>query len=257
MMRIVVAVKSVAVPDEEFELAADGRGIDPDFLDWSINEWDPFSVEQALQMVAAAGGEVVVVTVGGPAADEALLAALAMGADRAVRVNADFGGVDPLAAARLLAGVVGREEPDLVLCGAQSADAAHGATGVAVAGLLDYPHIAVVKSIADGLAGHLTVGRELEGGRVQEMEIRLPAVLTVQSGINVPRYANLRAIKQARQKPLEVLDPGSLAGPGPSAPGPRLRRMYELKGQVGAEMIEGGPDEAARRINAILAEALR
>ncbi|MBS1862053.1 MAG: electron transfer flavoprotein subunit beta [Actinobacteria bacterium] len=258
-MRIMVPVKSVAVPDEEFELTSDGLDIDPDFLDFTSNEWDPFAVEQALQMVEAAGGEVIVVTVGGKEAEEALMAALAMGADRAIRVDIAVAGFDPLAAARHLAGVVAREAPDLVLCGVQSSDAAHGATGVALAGLVDYPHIAVVKSIASDPAGYLTVGRELEGGVVQQMEIRLPAVLTVQSGINDPRYANLRAIKQARGKPLEVVDPASsgLEGAAGRGSGPRLRQIYELKDRASAEMIRGGPREVAERINEIIAEALR
>src|SRR5256885_3964199 len=202
-MRIVVPVKQVAAVDEDFELVDDGARVDPDFLEWSLNEWDDFSLEAALQL--ADGDEVVVVTVGDEEATEGLLTCLAKGADRGVRIWEDsLEGADALAVARVLAAAVGRESPDLVLCGVQSSDAVNSATGIGLAGHLDLPHVAVARAIsADG--GSLTVERELEGGLVEVLRIGLPALLTVQTGINEPRYANLRAIKQAREKPLEGL----------------------------------------------------
>src|SRR5919198_6881 len=118
-------------------------------------------------------------------------------------------GADALAVARILAEVVRREQPDLVLCGVQSSDAVNSATGIGLAGVLDLPHVAVVRAIS-AENGSLVVERELEGGLVEVVRIGLPALLTVQTGINEPRYANLRAIKQAREKPLEVLDLGGL-----------------------------------------------
>src|ERR671934_891786 len=149
-MRIVVPVKQVAVVDEDFELAGDGTGVDPDFLEWSLNEWDDFSLEAALQL--SGDGEVVVVTVGDEEATEGLLTCLAKGADRGVRVWEDsLAGADALAVARVLAEAVRREQPDLVLCGVQSSDAVNSATGIGVAGFLDLPHVAVVRAIsADG-----------------------------------------------------------------------------------------------------------
>src|SRR5438067_8178992 len=210
-MRIVVPVKQVAVVDEDFELVDDGAGVDPDFLEWSLNEWDDFSLEAALQL----SDEVVVVTVGDEEATEGLLTCLAKGADRGIRIWEDaLEGADALAVARVLAEAVRREQPDLVLCGVQSSDAVNSATGIALAAHLDLAHVAVARAIsADD--GSLTVERELEGGLVEVVKIGLPALLTVQTGINEPRYANLRAIKQAREKPLEVLD---LAGLGLSPP---------------------------------------
>ncbi len=208
-MRIVVAVKQVAALDEEFELL-DGVRVDPDFVEWDLNEWDSFSLEAALLIREGAGGEgdeVVVVTVGDEESEAGLLSCLAKGADRAVRVwDESLEGADVLAVAQVLSVVVGRESPDLVLCGVQSSDAVNGATGVAIAGLLGCPHVAVVRQIEfDAVSGVLTVERELEGGVVEVLRVRTPALLTVQTGINEPRYATLRAIKQAREKPLEVL----------------------------------------------------
>jgi electron transfer flavoprotein beta subunit len=254
-MKIVVPVKQVAVVDEDFELADSGTGVDPDFLEWSLNEWDEFSVEAALQL----GDEVVVVTVGGDEATEGLLACLAKGADRAVRIWEDsLAGADALAVARVLAAAVGRESPDLVLCGVQSSDAVNSATGIGLAGFLDMPRVAVARAIAPE-GGSLTVERELEGGLVEVVRIGLPALLTVQTGINEPRYANLRAIKQAREKPMEELD---LAGLGLSssdieaASGSRLRKLAVPEAGEGAEMLQGSPAEVATRIREIVAERL-
>src|SRR6202451_2641792 len=148
-MKIVVAVKQVAALDDEFELLDDGSGVDPDFFEFDLNEWDAFSLEVALELREAADdGEVVVVTVGDQESEEALLSCLAKGADRAVRVSSDgLATDDPLTVARVLAAAVERESADLVLCGVQSSDAVNGATGVALAGYLDLPHGAVGKSL--------------------------------------------------------------------------------------------------------------
>ena len=257
-MKVVVPVKQVAVVDEDFELADDGTAVDPDFLEWSLNEWDEFSVEAALQL-AGDDGEVVVVTVGDDEATEGLLTCLAKGAGRGIRVwEQSLTSADALAVARVLAAVVERESPDLVLCGVQSSDAVNSATGIGLAGFLDLPHVAVARAISGG-EGSLTVERELEGGLVEGVRIGLPALLTVQTGINEPRYANLRAIKQAREKPLEVLD---LAGLGLSgddvagASGGRLRKLAVPEAGEGAEMLTGSAAEVATRIREIVQDRL-
>ena len=232
-MKIVVPVKQVAALDDEFELLDDGSDVDPDFVERDLNEWDAFSLEAALQLREATGddGEVVVVTVGDDEAEEALLGCLARGADRAVRIWDDsLAGADPLAVARVLAGAVGREGADLVLCGVQSSDAVNGATGVALAGYLELPHVAVIKRLDyDPASSTATVKRELEGGLVEVLRVRTPALLTIQTGINEPRYANLRAIKQAREKPLEVTTPDELgvdSGAIAAAAGSRRRELH-------------------------------
>ena len=114
---------------------------------------------------------------------------------------------DPITTARALAGPIRDEAPDLVLCGVQSSDAVQGATGTALAELLGLPRVAVVKKLEyDGAARKAVVQRELEGGLVDVTEVETPALLTIQTGINEPRYANLRAIKQAEQQEVPVVD---------------------------------------------------
>ena len=161
-----------------------------------INEWDTFAVEAALET----GDEVVVIGVGDD--DEALLTALAMGADRAVHVRTSEE-LDSLATARLLAPVVSEEAPDLVICGA------NGSTGTALAALAGLNRVAVVKGFTVD-EGSATCERELEGGLVERVKIPLPALITVQTGINEPRYATLRGIRQASSKPMNVIEPDSI-----------------------------------------------
>lgn len=249
-MRIVVAVKQVKVLGDELELTADGRDVDPDFLDRALNEWDACAVEEALRLREQLGeGEIVVVTVGDAEAESALRRALAMGADRAVRVEAEP--FDPVSTARALAGVARGEAPDLVLCGVQSADSVQGSTGVALAELLGLPRVAVVTKLEWEGSGPARVHRELEGGLVDLVEVDTPAVLTIQTGINEPRYANLRAIKQAEQHEIPVVAAGDLGEPAY-----RVRRMFAPPRGEGAELLEGSPGVVAQRILEIVRERL-
>jgi len=261
-VKVVVAVKAVATLDDEVELVDDETAVDPDGLEWDINEWDTFSLEEALTLRDAAGdGEVVVVTVGDEESHDALLACLAKGADRAVRIWDDtLAGADPLAVARVLAAGIERESPDLVLCGVQSSDAVNGATGVATAAHLGLPHVAVVKGLDyDAAAGVATVERELEGGLVEVLRVRVPALLTIQTGINEPRYATLRAIKQAREKPLDevgLADLGLDDGALDAARSSRTRRLRHPEKGAGAQMLDGSPAEVAARIADIVKERM-
>jgi electron transfer flavoprotein beta subunit len=264
-MKLVVLVKQVAALDEEFELLDDRPGVDPDYLEWDLNEWDNFSLEAALQIRESAGGdgdEVVVVTVGDDEAEEGLRSCLAKGADRAIRIwDESLAGADVLAVARVLAAAVERESPDLVLCGVQSSDAVNGATGVALAGYLDLPRVAVVTRLDyDAAGGAVTADRELEGGLIEVVRMSTPALLTIQTGINEPRYATLRAIKQAREKPLEVagleelgLDPEAVA----VAAGSRMVSLATPDRGEGAEMLNGSPGSVAARIVEIVQERLK
>lgn len=259
-MKVVVCVKQVAQLDDDFELRDDGRDVDPDCVEWDLNEWDAFALEAAVRLgESAAEAEIVVVTVGDDEAEERLRACLAKGADRAVRVwDGGLVDADVMLVARLLAAVVEREAPDLVLCGVQSSDGVSGATGVAMAGFLGLPRVAVVTGIDyDASARTATVERELEGGLVERLRVRTPALLTVQTGINEPRYASRRAIKQAREKPLEELTPADLGLDAEAVARTVASRVTAMdhppKGDA-AELIEGGPDEVAARILAIVEE---
>ncbi|MBS0447635.1 MAG: electron transfer flavoprotein subunit beta/FixA family protein [Proteobacteria bacterium] len=262
-MKILVPVKRVAALEEDFEIAADGRDVDPDFLNWDLNEWDDYSLEAAVQVKEAAGDgavEVIAVTVGPDDAEEVLRKCLAKGADRALRVWDDaLEGGDPIAIARVLAAVARRENAALVLAGTQSADHGHASTGIALAALLDRPHAAVVAGLDCKPGTTMAVAqRELEGGLLQTIELPLPAVLTIQLGINTPRYASLRGIKQAASRPIETMSPQDLgladAQLGAAGSLSRVRRMYvPEKGR--AQMIEGSAADQAARLIQIIKEA--
>jgi electron transfer flavoprotein beta subunit len=247
-VKVVVCVKQVGALGDEVEFTDDERDVDPDYLDYALNEWDSYATEEALRLRDAAGdGEVVAVTVGDEDAEDAMRRALAMGADRGVRIWSDeLAGADSITVARALAEVVRAENADLVLCGVQSADAAQAATGTALAEVLDLPRVAVVTKVELG-SGTATVHRELEGGLVDVVEVDTPAVLTIQTGINEPRYATLRAIKQAEQKEIEVREPGEV---GP--PAARVRRMFVPPKGEGAEMLDGDAAVIAGRIKEIV-----
>src|SRR5580698_3887109 len=258
-MKILVAVKQVAALDEDFEIRADGKDVEPDFLVRDLNEWDDFSLEEAMKIKESASTpvEVVAVCIGPEDADEALRKCLAKGADRAIRVWDDaIEGSDSIAIARLIASVATREAPDLLFAGVQSSDHTFASTGIATAALLDWPHAAVVTSLTYTPGANTAVfKRELEGGVLHEMQIECPAVLTIQLGINTPRYASLRAIKQAAAKPIEVL---SLAELGVAAVHvgeigslSRVRRMY-MPEKSRAQMIEGSVTEQAAQLARII-----
>jgi electron transfer flavoprotein beta subunit len=215
-----------------------------------LNEWDACATEEAIRIRERLGeGEVVVVTVGDEESEGALRRCLAMGADRAIRVDAEPR--DPISTARALAGVVAAESPDLVLTGVQSADSVQGSTGSALAELAGLPCVAVVTSVDWSGSGPATVDRELEGGLVDVVEVDTPAVLTIQTGINQPRYANLRAIKQAEQHEIAV------AAADPGEPAYRVRRMFTPPRGAGAELIDGNAAQVAQRIAELLKERLK
>lgn len=230
-------------------MTSDGLDVDPDYLDRALNEWDACATEEAIRIRERLGdGEVVVVTVGDEEADAALRRCLAMGADRAIRVDAEP--LDPVSTARALAGVVAAESPELVLTGVQSADSVQGSTGVALAELAGLPRVAVVAKLDWDGSGPAVVDRELEGGLVDVVEVDTPALLTIQTGINAPRYANLRAIKQAEQREIAVV--AAEAG----EPAYRVRRMFTPPRGEGAEMLDGNPAQVAQRIAALVEERL-
>ncbi len=244
-MKILVCVKQVGTLADELELTRDARAVDPDFLDYSLNEWDACAIEAALALRdASGGGEVVAVTVGDDEADSVLHRALAMGADRGIRL--DLVTQDPLSVARALAPLVAAESPDLVLAGVLSADLANGAVPGALAGLAGLPFVAVaVRVEIEG--ARLLVSRELEGGLVERVALDLPAVVSVQTGINAPRYVNFRQLKQAEATDLDV----RAASDSPGAIGWQLAAPERGEG---AEMLPGRAGDIAARILELVAE---
>jgi electron transfer flavoprotein beta subunit len=260
-MKILVAVKQVSTLDDDFEFRDDGRDVDPDFLIRDLNEWDDFSLEEAVKIKEASTEpvEIVAVSVGPDDADESLRKCLAKGADRAIRVwDAAMADSDPIAIARVLAAVAAREAPAMLFAGVQSSDHAFASTGIAAAAFLDWPHAAVVSSLGYTPGAKTAVfRRELEGGLLHAVEIQCPAVLTIQLGINTPRYASLRSIKQAAAKPIEHWSPADLglgdADVGEAGSASRVRRMY-VPDKSRAQLLEGDAAAQARRLAAIIRE---
>jgi len=250
-VKLVVCVKLVKILGDEVEFKPDGMDVDPDYLEAALNEWDACALEEALLIRERLGAaEVVAVTAGASGSEEALRRCLAMGADRAIRVESTA--EDPLSTARELVAAVTPESPDLVLCGVQSSDSVQGSTGTALSELLGLPCVAVVKKLEWAGSGPATAHRELEGGLIDIVEVDTPAVLTIQTGINQPRYATLRAIKVAEQQEIAVI-----RGPSDGPPAYRIRRMFAPPKGYGAQMLEGGPDEIAKQIAGIIRERLK
>ncbi len=258
-MKILVTVSEVAAVDDEFEL--DGLGVDDRYLTYDLNEWDDYAVEEAVQYAEAQDDEeveVVTVTVAPERADQTIRQALAKGADRAVRVwddaLADLGVLDPRTKAQVLAAVAREEDPDLVLSGVQTGDDAWGATGVALAGELDIAWAAVVNDVEvdEGRTG-ASVHRELEGGLLELTDVELPAVLTIQTGINEPRYASLRGIRQAQSKPLDAKSLGDVGVSADDLAAPlELTDLYEPVSESDATVWKGSPEETAAELADLL-----
>nr|WP_320165707.1 electron transfer flavoprotein subunit beta/FixA family protein [uncultured Methylophaga sp.] len=260
-MKILVAVKEVASLDDDFEIRDDHLDVDEDFLLYDLNEWDDYSLEEAMNIKEASDSdvEVVVVSVGPDRVEESLRKCLAKGADRAVRVWSDeMEGSDSITIGRVLSAVAEQEKPDMIFAGVQSSDDANASTGISLSSYLNWPHAAVVAGLDYTPGSNKAVAtRELEGGMAQEVEISCPAVLTIQLGINTPRYASLRGIKQAAAKPIEEISLSDLGlsaeDVGADASFARVRRMYiPEKGM--ATMIEGTPAEQAAKLAEIIKE---
>jgi electron transfer flavoprotein beta subunit len=249
-VKVVVCVKQIAALGDEVEFTDDERDVDPDYLDYALNEWDTYATEEALRLCEAGGGEVVVVSVGPEDVEDCMRRCLAMGADRGIRIDSEER-LDPVQIARALAEVVRAESPDLVFTGVQSADSVQAATGTALGELLELPRVAVVTKIELG-DGKATVNRELEGGLVDVIEVDTPALFTIQTGINEPRYATLRAIKQAEEKEIDVRQPGDLGEPAY-----RVRKMFVPPKGEGAEMLNGSSADVAQRIKEIIEERMK
>lgn len=250
-MKIVVALKQVPSRDSALRVPAGEAWIDESDLTYEINEPDAYALEAALQLKEQHGGEVVVVCAGPEGAAASIREALAKGADRAVHIQEDgLHGADTLGLATLLAAAVRQEAPDLVLTGLQSDDLGSGQTGVVVAELLGLPSATIIMAV-EVQEGAIRVKRELEDGWFQHVTLPLPAVLTIQSGINKLRYATLMGIKKAKTKELRVVSAGELGG----VPAAQVRcESVYLPGRAKQTQILDGDAKAAA---AALADKLK
>src|SRR5260370_18158868 len=203
-MKILVCLKQVPQKDAPLKLNESGAWIREEVA-YEVNEPDAYAVEEALRQKEKHGGEVVVITAGPARAQQVLREALAKGADRAIHLEDQaFVGLDAINIARAFAAAIKDEQFDLIFTGLQSDDYGYAQTGVILAELLGWTHATIIMHIEKNEGG-IRVKRELEAGYFQFVDMPLPAVLTIQSGINRLRYATLIGIKQAKNKPLRKL----------------------------------------------------
>ena len=246
-MKIVVAIKQVPARDSQLRIAWTGGWIDEADLTYEINEPDAYALEEGLQLKEKHGGEVVVLCAGPARAAQTIREALAKGADRAIHIEGEtLGALDPLAGARRLAAALKPESADLILTGLQSDDLGYGQTGVILAELLGLPHATIVMRVETAPQG-IRVKRELEDGWFQHVDLPLPALLTIQSGINKLRYATLMGIKKARTKQIRRVTPEEL-GAESGAPSILLERAYLPERTKRTQLWEGNPREAAAQL---------
>ena len=208
MMKLMVSIKRVVDPNVKIRVKPDNSGVELGSAKMAMNPFCEIAVEEAVRLKEAGkADEVIVVSVGEEVCQETLRSALAMGADRAIRVDAP-NDTQPLAIAKVLAALVGRESPDMLLLGKQAIDDDSNQTGQMVAALLGWGQGTFVSSVEPS-DGEVTVTREIDGG-LETVALKLPAVVTTDLRLNEPRYVKLPNIMKAKKKPLDVISPDEL-----------------------------------------------
>jgi len=252
-MNIVVCVKRVPLTQEvDLQIKDDKKEIKKDSLAWMVNDWDNYAVEEAVGITERVEGTVTAVTVGPEDDEEVLRRALAMGADRAIRIDPGDLVLDPWVTSGLLAAAIRDLHPDLVLTGVQAEDDNHGAVGVMVAERMNLAHASVVNGL-ELEHGRAVIHVELEGGMDEVSTIALPALLSIQTGINEPRYVSIMGIRKARKKELQVIPAADLGlSDEDLTPSSQVQEIYLPPETGGAEIIEGDPATIAEAILGIL-----
>jgi len=257
-VEILVCAKRVPDTSEnEIALDAAGNDIERDDLVYSINEPDNYAVEEALQIVARVGGKVTVVTVGGEDDEEILRREMAMGATQGVLLTDDaFAGSDGRSIAAILRAFVQMGNYDLILTGVQADDGAAQVGGM-LAAMLDYPFASLVNAMEVLEGRKLKISREIEGGNKEICEIDLPCVLSIQTGINEPRYVGMRGIRAVASVPIATYGAEELGLEAPTvgANAARAKRVdYFLPAQgKGAEILEGSREENVEKLLELVA----
>ncbi|HXN53721.1 MAG TPA: electron transfer flavoprotein subunit beta/FixA family protein [Candidatus Acidoferrum sp.] len=243
-MNIIVCIKQVPAKDAPLSIA--GNWIRESDIGFEMNEPDSYALEEALRLKEKQGGEVIALSMGPERVKQTIKEALAKGADRGIHIADDnFAQLDPLGSAKSLAAAIQQQKHDLVLTGLQSDDKGFGQTGVLLASLLDVPHATIIMAIeVDGQK--MKLKRELEAGWFQHIECPLPAVLTIQSGINKVRYATLKGIMAAKKKEITTIARESL---GVSVePTQRVEKIYVPTKTKKTEFLTGTPKEVAGKL---------
>ena len=245
-MKILVCMKQVPQKDAPLKLNESGTWIRDD-VSYEVNEPDAFALEEALRQKEKHTGEVVVITAGPARSQQVLREGLAKGADRAIHLeDHGFVGLDAFNMAKAFVAAIKDEKFDLIFTGLQSDDYGYAQTGVIMAELLGWPHATIIMEIQK-TDGGIKVKRELESGFFQHVSMPLPAVLTIQSGINKLRYATLLGIKQAKNKPLRKVtldEVKSSLGENMQ----KIEKLYVPQKTKKTEMLEGSPGEVAKKL---------
>jgi electron transfer flavoprotein beta subunit len=242
-MKIAVCIKQVVTREWQLRVNDTKSWIRDQDASFELNEPDAYALEEALRLKEKHGGEVVVVSAGPARAAQVIREALARGADRAIHVEAEaLATADAFTAADALAAALKDEACDLVLTGLQSDDQGFGQVGVVLAERLGIPHATIIMEV-QVVDGGLRVKRELEGGWFQWIGLPLPALLTIQSGINQLRYATLKGIMAAKKKEIRKVVP-------PSSPSPaqKIAAVYFPEKGKKTEILAGGAAEAAKAL---------
>jgi electron transfer flavoprotein beta subunit len=249
---IIVCIKQVISREWQVRVNEAKTWVRDQDANWELNEPDAYALEEALRLREKHGGEVVVVSAGPARVTQVLREALARGADRAIHVDGDqLATADAFGAAEALAAALRDEKADLILTGLQSDDQGFAQVGVVLAEKLGLSHATIIMEVqVDGAT--LRVKRELEGGWFQWIGMPLPAVLTIQSGINTLRYATLKGIMAAKKKEIRVVP-----APPPAAARQRILGVYLPEKTKQTRMIAGTPAEAAKELVRALREDAR
>jgi electron transfer flavoprotein beta subunit len=256
-MKILVCVKQV--PDTETRFKLDGTEVVTEGIQYVVNPYDEYALEEGIQLQEARGGTVTVISLGPERAREAIMTALALGADEAIHLSApEFQGGDAIATARALAAAIQKLEYDIIFCGRQSVDEDNAQVGILLAEMLGLPHVAIVTKLQvaeDGTSARAE--REVEGGKAV-IDTPLPALFTAQKGLNEPRYPSFRGIRMARKKPQQHwgLDDVGLEADQVGEPG----ALSEVEGftfppeRAAGRIVEGEVPEAAAELVRLLRE---
>lgn len=254
-MDIVVCVKRVPLTQEvDLQIDDSGKGVRQDMLAYVINEWDNYAIEEAILIKDKLGGTVTAISIGSEDDEEVLRRCLAMGADKAIRIDPGDYYLDSFVMSRILAQVIKGLEHDLVLTGVQADDDNHGMVGIMLAEHLGLAHAAVVNGV-EPEGEELTIRVELEGGIDEVSKIRLPALLSIQTGINEPRYVSIMGIRKAAKKELNVVRVEELGlSDDDLSPWTLIEEVFLPPETEGAEIIEGDPSAVAEEILGIIKE---
>jgi len=256
-MDVIVCVKHVPETAEaDIKVDNTGKAIEKNGLVFDINEWDDYALEEAVRLKEKFGGTVTAITIGSEDAESTLRKCLARGADKAIRLtDPKFEGSDGYAIAKILFKVIKDFPFNLILTGAQADDDGYAVVGAILAGLLGIPHATMVKKIeSNGEVAKLN--RELEGGLEEIVEVKLPAVLAIQTGINEPRYVSIMGTRKAMQKEIKVIGLAELGlsenEVGEAGSWIKIEKMYAPPIEKQAEFLKGSPEEIASKIAEIL-----